>query len=88
MMQMLANQIPVEAINEAVKQLVSDNNRVVSVMMPEKEGLAVPTKEELANVMKGVDAEEIAPFVDEMKAEPLIPQLPAPGKIVSEKKLA
>ncbi len=87
MMQMLANQVPVEAINEAVKQLVGDNNRVVSVMMPEKEGLAVPTKDELANVMKGVDAEEIAPFVDDVKAEPLIPQLPAPGKIVSEKKL-
>ncbi len=87
MMQMFANQIPVEAINEVVKQLVTDDNRVVSVMMPEKEGLAVPTKEELANVMKGVDAEEIAPFVDEVKSEPLIPNLPAPGKIVSENKL-
>ena len=34
--------------------------------------------------MKEVDGETIEAFVDEVKAEPLIPQLPAPGKIVSE----
>lgn len=33
--------------------------------------------------MQRVDAEEIEAFVDEVKSEPLIEALPAPGKIVS-----
>lgn len=80
----VANQIPVEAINQTLKQMVTDDNRVVLVMLPEKEGIAIPTEAELAQAMQEVNGEEIAAFVDEVKAEPLIPQLPAPGKIVSE----
>lgn len=80
----VANQIPVEAINQTLKQMVTDDNRVVLVMLPEKEGVAIPTEAELAQAMQEVNGEEIEAFVDEVKAEPLIPQLPVPGKIVSE----
>jgi zinc protease len=85
MMNALANQIPVEAINQTLQQLVTENNRVVLLMQPEKEGLTLPTEEALAQAMKEVDAENIEAFVDEVKAEPLIPSLPKAGKIVSEK---
>lgn len=37
--------------------------------------------------MAQIDAEEIAPYVDNVKDEPLISQLPAAGKVVSEKAL-
>jgi len=87
MMNMMANQIPVEAINQTLAQMVTDDNRVVLVMLPEKEGIVVPTEEQLAAAMKEVNGETIEAFVDEVKAEPLIPSLPAPGKIVKEETL-
>ena len=83
----IANQIPVEMINMAAQQLVTPDNRVVSIMLPEKDGITLPTEAEVASALAAVDAEDIAAFVDEVKAEPLIPQLPAPGKVVSKENL-
>ena len=84
LMNMVANQIPVDAINQTLKQYVTPDNRIVLMMLPAKDEILVPTEEQLAQAMKEVDGETIEAFVDEVKAEPLIPQLPAPGKIVSE----
>lgn len=86
-MKQIAQQIPVEMINMAAKELISDNNRVVSIMLPEKEGMTLPTEAEVAAALTAVDGEDIAAFVDEVKAEPLIPQLPAPGKVVKKENL-
>ncbi|WP_294599117.1 M16 family metallopeptidase [Bacteroides sp. GD17] len=85
MMNMLANRIPVEAVNQLYNQMVPDDNRLVMCSMPDKEGIAYPTEAELAAVMARVDAEDIAPYVDNVKTEPLIGQLPAAGKVVAEK---
>lgn len=84
---MLANQIPVEAINQTLKQMVTEDNRIVLAMLPEKAGMVIPTEEQLAAAMAEINAENIEAFVDEVKAEPLIPSLPAPGKIVKEEQL-
>ncbi len=51
---------------------------------PDKGEFVYPTEEQLAEVIAKVDAETIEPYRDEMKTEPLIPNLPKPGKIVSE----
>ncbi len=83
-MNMLANQLPVEAINQTLQQMVTNDNRIVLAMLPQKEDIIIPTEAQLAQAMQEVDAEEIPAFVDEVKAEPLIPNLPKPGKIVSE----
>lgn len=87
-MQMVAPMITVDAINQVMPQLINGKNMVVLGMLPEKEGVAVPTDAELKRVMDAVAAETIEGYKDEMKAEPLIPALPAPGKIVSEKENA
>lgn len=85
-MQQVVPNIPLQMINQVLPELVTENNRVVLAMLPEKEGVALPTPEQMAEVIAKVDAEEIQPYLDEVKDEPLIPQLPAPGKIVSENK--
>lgn len=87
MMQMVAPMIKVDMINQVLPQLVTENNRVVLATLPEKEGVAVPTEAEFAAAMAAVDGETIEAYVDEVKAEPLIPNLPAAGKIVEEKVL-
>ncbi len=87
-MNMLAPQIPVEAINAALKEYVKDDNRIVMCMLPEKEGVVIPTEKELADVVAKVDAEEIPAYVDEVKSDPFIPELPKAGSVVSEKEIA
>lgn len=84
LIQQLAPNIPLAQINEALKQLVTNDNRVFIAFVPENDTFHVPTQQELEQVIVGVDAEDIEPLKEEMKAEPLIPALPKAGKIVSE----
>lgn len=83
-MKTLAGMVPVDMINSAMRELITADNRVVLAMMPDKEDFHFPTEAELSGLMEAVDAEEIEAFVDKVKDEPLLPDLPAPGKIVSE----
>ncbi len=84
-MNMIAPSIPLQAINQTLAELVKDDNRVLLAMMPENEVYYFPTEKDFADIIAKVDGETIEPFVDQVKSEPLIPNLPAPGKIVSEK---
>lgn len=72
MTQALIQQIPVEAINEFVQEMIINENQVLSVNSPLKEGVSVPTEKELLKVRKEVLAAEIAPYVDNTVIEPLI----------------
>ncbi len=83
MMQMVTQMVDVNTINQLFGEMVTDDNRVLLVMLPDSESYSVPTEAELAETMKSVDAEQIEAFVDNAKTEPLIPELPAPGSIVS-----
>lgn len=83
-MQALVPNIPVEAINMTLQQLISDENIVIAVTGPEKEGLVYPSEEELLAVVSSVKAEEIEAYAEQVIDEPLIATPPAPGKIVKE----
>ena len=71
-MSMLANQVPVEALNMAMTQLMPDSNVVVLAMLPDNGEFVIPTEAQLADAMKRVAAENIEAYVDEVKSEPLI----------------
>jgi zinc protease len=83
-MNMVVNQIPVEGINQIFAQYIKPDNRVLLALFPEKEGVALPTEAELAQVIAAVDAETIEAYVDNVKSEPLIANLPVAGKVVKE----
>lgn len=87
MLNMILPQIPVDLVNQSLQQMITDNNRVVMIMLPEKDGVKVPTEDDVRKAMAAVEAEDIKPFVDEVKAEPLIENLPAPGKVVATQEL-
>lgn len=79
----LANMVPVDLINQLLPQMLTADNRVFVGLLPDNDTFIVPTEEQVAAVIAKVDAEEIEPYRDEMKSEPLIPQLPAPGTITA-----
>jgi len=77
--------IKVEEVNALAQKFITQENRVVMVSSPEKEGLDGPTEQELATVLDGIAALSIDPYVDVVSTEPLIAELPKPGTIVNEK---
>ena len=79
-MQMLVPSIPLEAINAVLKDLPQEN-RTILIMMPEKEGLAVPTEQEVLSAMAEVDAEDIEAFTEEVNTDPLVPELKSKVKV-------
>lgn len=88
MMSMIVNQIPVEAVNQVFSQIVSDKNLVVLGMMPAREGESCPKDEDILALLSQVEAENIAPYVDNVKDEPLVSELPAARKVVKENMLS
>lgn len=89
MAKQLSSMIPLEMINKLLPQMITNDNRAFLVMLPEKDGIAVPTKDELTATIAAVDAEDIESFTEEAKAEPLIEKLPkavAPKKITENAK--
>ncbi len=88
MLKQIVPMISIDQINEIVRQYVTENdsNIVILSMNIEKEGATYPTEEGLLNAVRAVRAEQIDAYVDNVKNEPLIPQLPKPGKIKKEEK--
>lgn len=84
LMKMLVPQIPVDIINQTLQETVSegDENLVVVMFAPEKDDIVLPTKEELLNVLKTVQAEDITAYVEEVNNDPLITEPLAGSTIV------
>ncbi|MGM9787470.1 MAG: M16 family metallopeptidase [Candidatus Cryptobacteroides sp.] len=83
LMNQLAPNLPVELVNELVKQLVptGGKNLVVVNMLPEKDGLTYPSDDEILAALQAVEAEDIAPYVEEVIDRPLVSKLRKQGKV-------
>ena len=82
--QILPN-LPVEAINQYVPELIREDNIVITLTGPEKEGETMPTKDELLAMFEKANKQEVEPYVETVSNEPLIATLPVKGSIVSKK---
>jgi len=82
LMNQLAPSIPVEAINSILPQLITDENIVINIFGPDKEGMVYPTEAEILDILKKTKAEEITAYVDKVSDEPLMKETPKAGKIV------
>ena len=85
---LFAQQLPAEAMSQTFQQYVAstDKNFIVFAAYPEKEGQDVPTVEQFKNAVAAAKAAKLEAYVDNVKNEPLVPELPAKGKIVKESK--
>ncbi|MBR1416032.1 MAG: insulinase family protein [Prevotella sp.] len=85
-MSMLAPNIPVEVVNMALPEMItdSDKNLVVMEWAREADGLTYPTEDDMRAAVAKARAEELTAYVDNVKDEPLISEMPEKGSIVSE----
>ena len=73
-MQQIVPNIPLQAINQLVPELISatDSNLVVMEWAQEKEGKVYPTEQDMAAAIAAARAEQIEAYVDNVKEEPLL----------------
>ena len=88
LMKQIMPAIPLEVVNEYMKELVpaSDTNMVVITMLSEKEGNVYPTEASLKKAVDEARAEKLTAYVDNVKDEPLMTTLPKRGAILETKK--
>ncbi len=86
LMQQVFPQIPAEAFSQTIQQFISrtDTNLVVLSLNPEKEGLVIPTKDQLLGAIHAAQQSQLTAWVDNVKTGPLIENLPKPGKVKKE----
>ena len=87
-MKQIVPMIPVEAINETMKELVpeNDSNMVVIAFCNEAEGNVYPTEQQLLGAVKDARSAQLAAYVDNVKDEPLMTTMPKAGTIKKEVK--
>ena len=78
-------EVTLDEVNKTVRELISDNNQVLAVYGPDKEGVDIPSAATLKQVVRAAQLQAYAPYVEEKMADQLMATLPAPGSIVDEK---
>jgi zinc protease len=83
MVSSIAPNVTVDVVNKYVQELIGDKNIVIRLTAPEKEGVVLPTKENLLKWYNEAKSEDIqAPKADAAN-EPLLSEIPTGGKITS-----
>jgi len=79
--------IAVEEINTLAGQTITEQNRVVLVNVPEKEGVRVPTEDALLGVYRKAESKALTVYLDRVSDRPLVEQTPVSGTIARERKI-
>ncbi len=80
-------EIALEEINKLTEQKITNDNRVVTISLPEKENVKIPIESEIISLIEKISIKPLEPYVDKIKSEPLIPFLQPSGKVLAEKKI-
>ncbi len=78
-------EISLEEVNKIGRDWLSEDNRVIMVNAPEKEGLTVPTEKDLRGVLDSVSGMDIAHYEDTSSELPLLAEIPEAGEIKETK---
>ena len=85
--QALLPTITLAEVNALARSSFTETNRVVLVAAPKTPKVKVPTAREMLAVFTRAKSSTLAAYVDSTSDAPLVPQPPAPGKVVSERAL-
>jgi len=83
----LLKEITLEEINSKLASWITEENRVVVVNAPSSDSLSIPSEKEIIGIINDFMFEDLTPYVYEEVTDSLMTdyELPAKGKIVSEK---
>ncbi|MBN2615383.1 MAG: insulinase family protein [Bacteroidales bacterium] len=78
----LIPEISLKEVNALTGKWITDSNMVVLITAPQKEGVKVPTKDEVLQTIRDEANVTVKPYVDKVLNAPLIDHKITPGKIV------
>jgi zinc protease len=73
--------ITAQEVNAFSKKWMTKENVIVTFTAPEKEGVELPTEEQLLALVAKVKKAELKPYVDKVITEPLIAETPKAGAV-------
>ncbi|MBR3551246.1 MAG: insulinase family protein [Bacteroidales bacterium] len=80
--------ISLEEINALAKNWVTEDNTVAIITAPEKDGVTVPSKDEILSILKDKSLTNVQPYVDTYKDQEILEkETLKPGKITSVEKI-
>lgn len=79
--------INAQVLSEGAKGFLSEDNQVLTVVQPKKEGYVLPSQQEMQEIITGNFSKEYEAYVDNVLNEPLIAKMPKKGSVKSEKAL-
>jgi len=74
-------EITLDDIQEISQDLLTEENRVVLITSPEKEGISIPSEESLKDLLVSVNNMNIRPYVDDFTDRELLSEIPVPSEI-------
>lgn len=80
--------ISLQDVNQLSKTYITEVNRDVMIMGPEKDKDSLPAEATVNDWINNVKQENITAYVDDVTDKPLLSQTLTPGKVSSEKKIA
>ncbi len=76
--------ITLEEVNRLGQLWITENNMLVLITAQEKEGVRVPTEQEVAEIIKSVRSKKIEAYVDEVTDVPLLSEEPVPSAVIKK----
>jgi zinc protease len=84
----LVPEVDLDEVNVRAQQWLTDENRVILVSGPDKEGAGIPAERDVLATFDEAAALAVTPWVDRTRDEPLVASPPRPGTIVEEEEIA
>lgn len=79
--QTLLPQISLDDVKQAASTMFGNDNRVVTISVPDGNGYVKPTEQQVRDLLAAVEAKKIDAYVDDVPTKPLMDAPPVAGKI-------
>ena len=77
--------ITLAEVNASARAWITDENRIVLAAAPQKEGIPVPTADQLRAVFARVNQEKVTAYTESVSDSPLLATRPSAGKVTAER---
>lgn len=74
--------IGVEEINRMGQEWISGKNIIALLTAQEKEGLTIPSEEEIAEIIKSAGSQKVEAYVDSVADAPLLSEIPSSSPVI------
>jgi zinc protease len=80
--------ITVEEVTEEARKLITEDNRVVLAVAPQKEGVTVASEQDLRAALTTAERTEVEAWTDALAGRDLVENPPTPGKVTGRRRIA